>query len=56
MDFPEDLKGKYQSFTQASLDHLRGVGYSEAFHTVEEGVRKYVTWLSDNSDFLAEKL
>ncbi len=56
IDFPEDLKGKYQSFTQASLEHLRSVGYSQAFHTVEEGVRKYVTWLSDNADFLAEKL
>lgn len=54
IDFPDALKGKYQSFTQASIDLLRDAGYTEAFHTVEEGVRKYVTWLSDNSDFLAE--
>jgi ADP-L-glycero-D-manno-heptose 6-epimerase len=54
--FPDDLKGKYQSFTQASLEQLRLAGYQDAFHTVEEGVRKYVTWLSDHSDFLAEKL
>ena len=55
INFPEALMGKYQSFTQASLDNLRQVGYEEAFHTVEEGVRKYVTWLSDNADFLAEQ-
>jgi ADP-L-glycero-D-manno-heptose 6-epimerase len=56
IDFPDDLKGKYQSFTQANLEQLRNAGYTNPFHTVEEGVRKYVTWLSDNSDFLAERL
>ena len=56
IDFPNDLKGKYQSFTQANLDQLRSVGYTQSFNTVEEGVRKYMRWLSDNSDFLAEKL
>ena len=55
INFPEALKGKYQSFTQASLDNLRQVGYAQAFHSVEDGVSKYVTWLSDNADFLAEK-
>ena len=55
IDFPDDLKGKYQSFTQANLDQLRSVGYANSFNSVEEGVRKYITWLSENSDFLAEK-
>lgn len=45
IDFPEDLKGKYQSFTQANLDHLRSVGYLDNFHSVEQGVAKYVKWL-----------
>jgi len=53
IDFPEALKGKYQSFTQASLERLRAVGYAQPFHTVEEGVGKYMQWLSDNTDFLA---
>ena len=53
IDFPEALKGKYQSFTQASLERLRAVGYVQPFHTVEEGVGKYMQWLSDNTDFLA---
>lgn len=40
--FPNDLKGKYQSFTQADIGALRQAGYSEPFLTVEEGVGRYV--------------
>lgn len=46
IDFPEALKGKYQSFTQADIGALRAAGYTEEFLTVEEGVRRYVeNWL-----------
>ena len=40
--FPDALKGKYQSFTQADLTRLRSAGYNQDFMMVEEGVRKYV--------------
>jgi ADP-L-glycero-D-manno-heptose 6-epimerase len=40
--FPEALKGKYQSFTQADMSALRKVGYREDFLTVEQGVARYV--------------
>ena len=40
--FPEALKGKYQSYTQADVSLLREAGYDEPFATVEEGVAKYV--------------
>jgi len=40
--FPEALKGKYQSFTEADVAGLRNVGYDAAFLTVEEGVSRYV--------------
>lgn len=43
--FPEALKGKYQSFTQADQTRLRAAGYDAPFLTVEEGVGKYVEWL-----------
>ncbi len=39
--FPEDLQGKYQEFTEASLDNLRLAGYTEDFMSLEEGVRHY---------------
>lgn len=46
IDFPEALKGKYQSFTQADISALRAAGYQEDFLTVEQGVERYVqNWL-----------
>ena len=40
--FPEALKGKYQSYTQADISALRAVGYEGKFLTVGEGVARYV--------------
>ena len=45
IDFPEALKGKYQSFTQADISKLREAGYQEPMLTVEQGVDRYVDWL-----------
>lgn len=42
IDMPEDLRGKYQYFTQAKMDKLRKVGYTEKFYELEEGVEDYV--------------
>jgi len=39
--FPGDLKGKYQSYTQADLTALRATGYQAPFMTVEQGVERY---------------
>ena len=43
--FPEALKGKYQSFTQADIGRLRAAGYDAPFLSVDEGVGRYVDWL-----------
>ncbi|KZE32641.1 ADP-glyceromanno-heptose 6-epimerase precursor [Crenobacter luteus] len=43
--FPDALKGKYQSFTQADIGKLRAAGYDADFLTVEQGVDRYVDWL-----------
>ncbi len=40
--FPEHLKGRYQSFTQANLDKVRAAGYQESFKSVAEGVAEYM--------------
>lgn len=45
IDFPEHLKGRYQSFTQADMGALRGKGYNGAFRDVATGVGDYVAWL-----------
>ena len=43
--FPEALKGKYQSYTEADSSALRAAGYDQPFLTVEEGVARYCEWL-----------
>jgi ADP-L-glycero-D-manno-heptose 6-epimerase len=48
VDFPEHLKGRYQSFTQADIHSLRNTGYLNPFKTVEQGVRAYLDWLNRN--------
>ena len=45
--FPEDLRGKYQEFTEAGLNNLRSAGFTEEFMSLEEGVRQYYQQLSD---------
>ena len=40
--FPEALKGKYQSFTEADMARLRAAGYPGEFMNVEQGVAAYV--------------
>jgi ADP-L-glycero-D-manno-heptose 6-epimerase len=39
---PEDLQGKYQYFTEATVEKLRAAGYTQAFCSLEEGVKDYV--------------
>ncbi len=46
--FPEHLKGRYQSFTEADMGALRAAGYAEEFMPVEIGVTKYMEWLAQN--------
>jgi ADP-L-glycero-D-manno-heptose 6-epimerase len=40
--FPENLAGRYQSFTQADLSELKDAGYSEKFSSLEDGIAKSV--------------
>ncbi|MES2770906.1 MAG: ADP-glyceromanno-heptose 6-epimerase [Pseudomonadota bacterium] len=47
--FPDALKGKYQSFTEADLSKLRQAGYQGTFASVEEGVARYIAWLDSHA-------
>jgi ADP-L-glycero-D-manno-heptose 6-epimerase len=47
MPFPQDLVGKYQSYTQADLGALRATGYGENFLSVEQGVTRYCEALGE---------
>lgn len=42
---PEDIRDKYQYFTEAKMDKLRNAGFDKKFIELEEGVMKYVQFL-----------
>lgn len=43
IDTPEDIRDKYQYFTEADMAKLRAAGYLNDFTTLEEGVSDYVS-------------
>ena len=42
IDTPEDIRDKYQYFTEADMGKMRAAGYTEPFYSLEEGIREYV--------------
>jgi ADP-L-glycero-D-manno-heptose 6-epimerase len=50
IDTPEDIRERYQYFTEAKMDKLRRAGYEREFTSLEQGVRSYV------SDYLMKGL
>lgn len=42
IDMPEEIKDKYQYFTQAGMHRLREAGYKEPFTSLEDGIKDYV--------------
>ena len=49
-EMPEELKGKYQYYTQADLSRLRAAGYAAPMTSLEDGVRQYVQKYLDRED------
>jgi ADP-L-glycero-D-manno-heptose 6-epimerase len=47
--FPDNLKARYQSFTEADLRALRAAGYSQPFRDVRAGVKDYLDALGSPS-------
>lgn len=49
---PEDIRDKYQYFTEANMDKLKNAGYAENFYSLEEGIKDYVqNYLKPNKYF-----
>lgn len=42
IDMPEDIRDKYQYFTEANMKKLREAGYKDEFYSLENGVGDYV--------------
>lgn len=49
IDTPEDIRDKYQYFTEAKMDKLKSIGYDKPFHSLEEGVKSYVNKLQERA-------
>lgn len=49
IDIPDDIKYKYQYFTEAKMDKLRSIGYTKPFYTLESAIDDYIkNYLSKN--------
>lgn len=42
IDMPEDIRDKYQYFTEADMQKLKSAGYKRSFASLEDGVSDYV--------------
>lgn len=42
INMPEDIRDKYQYFTEANMKKLRDTGYTKKFYSLEEGIIDYV--------------
>lgn len=49
---PEDIRDKYQYFTEANMNKLKSAGYPEEFYSLEEGVKDYVQNYISKNEYL----
>lgn len=50
IDMPEELKDKYQYYTQAEISKLRDAGYDKEFTSLEDGIKDYVQNYMEQED------
>ena len=48
-EMPENLRQKYQYFTEAKMDKVRNAGCNHKFNSLEESIKDYTKYLSENS-------
>lgn len=53
IEMPQELRGKYQYFTEANMQKLRDAGYDKPFKSLEDGITEYVqSYLSKIDSYL----
>ena len=50
IDFPNHLKGRYQSYTLANMNLINKTGFKHKFLTLQEGIAEYIKKLKNNVD------
>lgn len=43
VEMPEDIRGNYQYFTEASMNRVKNAGYSDSFWDFDQAIKDYVT-------------
>ena len=51
IDMPEDIRDKYQYYTEANMKKLREAGYQDEFYSLEKGIDDYVRNYLDQSKY-----
>lgn len=51
IEFPQNLKGHYQEYTQANITKIRAAGYNYPFKKISEGITEYMSWLRNNHNY-----
>ena len=46
-DTPEDIRDKYQYFTEADMNKIKNAGYNTKFYSLEEGIEDYINYLKE---------
>lgn len=49
IDTPVDIRDKYQYFTEANMNKLKGIGYNKPFTSLEAGVLDYINQIKEHS-------
>ena len=50
IDTPKDIRENYQYFTEANMQKLQSIGYDQPFHSLEMGVKDYLTNFLDRKE------
>jgi ADP-L-glycero-D-manno-heptose 6-epimerase len=50
VDTPDEIRAKYQYFTEAKMDRIRAAGYKKPFTSLEDGIAEYVRGFLDTDD------
>jgi len=51
IDTPEDIREKYQYFTEAEMSKLKKAGYTREFYTLEQGIADYLKFYLEKSAY-----
>lgn len=49
---PEDIRDKYQYFTEATMQKVRDAGYTKEMYSLEDGVKDYIKYLKNEDSYL----